>query len=100
MIDEYRIDKSNKEYEKDHFDVNKEKIILKELMTKNAGVVRNRANMEKALNKLEKMKDKLINLKISSKERAELYNMCFVAMEILKSAIKRKKSIGAHYRED
>ena len=100
LIDEYRIDKSNKEYEKDHFDVNKEKIILKELMTKNAGVVRNRANMEKALIKLEKMKDKLINLKISSKERAELYNMCFVAMEILKSAIKRKKSIGAHYRED
>lgn len=98
--DDFKFKVWSKEYDKKYLDINKGKNLIKELMTKNAGMVRKKKNMENALLKLEKLGDKLEKSSIKTKEKAELYNMCFVGIEILKGALKRKKNIGAHYRED
>ena len=87
-------------YDSLYINVNKEKSKIKKLMTENAGVVRKKKNMITALERLTKLSEKLDKVNIPSKEKAELFNMCFVGIEILKSGIKREKSIGAHYRED
>ena len=42
----------------------------------------------------------LESAELATIEAMELYNMCLVAEEIFKAAIARKKSMGAHYRED
>ena len=98
--DTFKLKVKRKKYDNKYLNVNKEKSLVKKLMTENAGVVRKKINMEKALARLVKLGDKLEESSIETKEKAELYNMCSVGIEILKGALKREKSIGAHYRED
>jgi len=62
---------------------------LRSLMWKSAGIVRNHNNLQKALNRVEEMLElptgKLIRLRL------------LTSRTIIRSAIKRKKSLGAHY---
>ncbi len=62
---------------------------LRDLMWKEAGIIRKRKNLEKALNRVEEMLElqtgKLIRLRL------------LTSAEIIKSALKRKESLGAHY---
>lgn len=81
-------------------DVSSLKDMIRELMTNNAGAVRREQNMLNALYSITKIHNTLDAVVLDSREKAEVYNMSIVAMEILKSAINRKESIGAHYRED
>jgi L-aspartate oxidase len=81
-------------------DVSSLKDMIRELMTNNAGAVRHEKAMESALVSITKIHNTLDAVVLDTKEKAEVYNMSIVAMEILKGAIRRKASIGAHYRED
>lgn len=62
---------------------------LRHLMSTSAGIVRNRNNLQKALNRVEEMLElptgKLIRLRL------------LASRVIIQSALKRKKSLGAHY---
>lgn len=99
-IEDYKLEINDSKYEKTYINVNKEKLSLKDLMMKNAGVIRRKKDMENALAKVNRLADKLDKVSILDKNKAELYNMCFVSREILKSGINRDSSIGAHYREE
>lgn len=81
-------------------DVPSLKDVIRALMTKYAGAIRHETEMKLALDSIEKIYNTLDVVVLDTKEKAEVYNMSIVAIEILKGALKRKVSIGAHYRED
>lgn len=73
---------------------------IKEIMYSYGGIIRNQAGLEKGLSEIRHMIGKLEHVAFIKPEQMELYNMAMVANEILQAASKRRKSIGAHYRED
>lgn len=83
---------------------------LRVIMAKEVGVLRNQKGLERALSQLEKMRDDLseqVKIEGSSllqnysvASYLELQNMVDVAELIVRSAISRKESLGAHYRVD
>ncbi len=87
--------------EEKKIDVQNLKSKLKDLMWNNVGIYRNEKSLNDAidgLNELEKEFPK--QDKYSSKEEYEFKNMLISARLIVKSAIRRKESRGAHYRTD
>lgn len=96
IISKYETPKNEKE-----IDVQNLKSKLKDLMWNNVGIYRNEKSLNDAidgLNELEKEFPK--QDKYSSKEEYEFKNMLISARLIVKSAIRRKESRGAHYRTD
>ena len=77
-----------------------ERTALKGIMIKYCGILRSEKYLQAGHEKLKKIIDSLENCDLDSIEAMELYNMCIVGNEIFKGAIARKKSVGAHYRED
>lgn len=73
---------------------------IKEIMHSYGGIIRNQAGLEKGLSEIRHMIGKLDHVAFIKPEQMELYNMTVVANEILQAALKRRKSIGTHYRED
>ncbi len=74
---------------------------LKKTMSKNVGIIRNKTSLDKAMNDIFEIKMQLDESNSSpSKEKYELNNALFVATLIVKSAMERKQSIGAHFRDD
>jgi L-aspartate oxidase len=74
---------------------------LKNTMTNNAGIIRNKESLDCAINDIFEIKMQLDEANLSpSKEKYELNNALYVASLIVKSAKDRKNSIGAHYRDD
>lgn len=69
-------------------------------MTKKGGIIRNKEKMEEASRIIGDYYDQLKGIKLSSRLHVETLNMATVGLEILKAAIKRKKSVGAHFRCD
>ena len=63
-------------------------------------MIRNKAGLTSGLSEMSGIKQKLENCILDSKEEMETMNMVTVAEEILKAALNRKESVGAHYRED
>ncbi|MEX1377271.1 MAG: L-aspartate oxidase [Eubacteriales bacterium] len=86
-------------FEKD-INLEDEKISLKGIMIKYCGILRSEKYLLQGFSRLNSITQKLEDMRLDSKEAMELYNMCIVSEEIFKAAIARKKSIGAHYRED
>ena len=73
---------------------------LQHLMDQSAGIVRNKISMENALAELSEM-DKSINKTYpSARFDIETANMVQISVEILKAALKRKISVGSHFRID
>jgi L-aspartate oxidase len=67
------------------------KNLLREQMWKNVGIIRKQTGLNEALNFIEETIPKL----------GRLAKLRFLtAREIVKAALKRKKSLGAHYRKD
>jgi L-aspartate oxidase len=62
---------------------------LRSIMWNYAGIVRSEKNLEKALNRVEEM------LKLQTGKLIKL--RLLTSREIIKSALKRKVSLGAHY---
>lgn len=87
---------SKPEYiEIDTYDVKKE---IQEVMWQYVGLTRNEKGLKTAIRKLGKIEKKLpqgVN-----RELIEARNMVQVGRLIVKAALKRKKSLGCHFRED
>lgn len=73
---------------------------VQELMNEYCGVIRREEGMKKALGRIEEISLELERGSGHGRDYAEAVNVVSIAQEILKAAILRKKSVGAHYRED
>lgn len=83
------------------FDCKKLSSELRDLMWNKVGIVRTEASLLDALSELKKIEQQeIFKDKCNSIEEYELRNMLYVAKCIINSALKRKESIGAHYRAD
>ena len=95
------IDKYMEPLSDESFDITELKARLKDIMWAYAGIQRDEEKLLKGLDEIYKLKsefrrgDKCLN-----KQEYELRNMICVAQLIIKSALKRKESRGAHYRTD
>jgi L-aspartate oxidase len=73
---------------------------LKKLMKHYAGIIRDKENMVYCLDVLEKYISICNDAKNCDSMDVELQNMLMVGYLVLKAALDRKESRGAHYRED
>ena len=82
---------------------------LQQSMTDNAGVFRTEATLEKQMKILANLRKRYKNIRIDDKssvfntelqEAIEFGHMLDYSLFIVKSALARKESRGAHYRED
>ena len=74
---------------------------LRDIMWNNVGIFRNEKLLSEALDKIVKLKSKFNReYCCASKEEYELRNMLTISELVVKSAINRKESRGAHYRTD
>lgn len=81
---------------------------LKQLMWEKVGIVRDEKNLNEALRQLQEMKKDLNDLKVENKAQyntelvtaLEVINMVEIAILVVKSAILRRESRGAHFRSD
>ena len=74
---------------------------LKEVMWNKVGIIRNEQGLQEALNKIEKYKNNFKRTrKCLNKDEYEYRNLLTIAELIVKSAIERKESRGAHSRSD
>ena len=100
-----KFDKIISKYEipnvKNKIDVQNLKSKLKDLMWNNVGIYRNEKSLSDAINGLNELEKEFPKQdKYLSKEEYEFKNMLISARLIVKSAIRRKESRGAHYRTD
>ncbi len=66
-----------------------------------AGIIRNLEEIKKiAIPKIKKLKKEIDSFKSINQHIAETQNIAKVSSAILKSILKRKKSIGCHYIEN
>jgi L-aspartate oxidase len=75
-------------------------IKLKGIMIKYCGIIRSEKYLTVGLEKLNHLIKKIDSIALDTVPAMELYNMSMVAKAIFEAALARKKSIGAHYRED
>ena len=81
--------------------INQLKTKLKNTMWENVGIFRNETSLQKALNDIEEIEKEFNKPDICrSKEEYELRNMLITSKIIIKCALQRKESRGAHYRTD
>ena len=74
---------------------------IKDTMWQNVGIVRDETSLLTALSDINKIAAAFDLEKIcSSAKEYEVRNLIYVAKCIINSALKRKTSIGAHYRSD
>lgn len=73
---------------------------IKEIMERNVGIVRTCDNLICAYKTITKILEDLQNNKRCCKAYYEVLNMVTVSLLIIDSALKRKESIGCHYRLD
>ncbi len=73
---------------------------IKDIMERNVGIVRTEKNLLFAEVTIGGIFDDLNADKRISKAYYEVYNMATIALLIIKSALKRKESVGCHYRID
>ena len=73
---------------------------IKILMNDHAGIERNEKDMTMALNQINEYIEQLENGSLESEKAMETINMAYIATLILKSALRRKESVGSHYRID
>ncbi|MBO6272094.1 L-aspartate oxidase [bacterium] len=85
----------------ENFDVKVLKTKLKDIMWNYAGIIRDENSLLKGLDEIYKLKSEFRRSdKCLNREEYELRNMLCIAQLIIKSALKREESRGAHYRAD
>ena len=83
------------------YDIESLKRELQELMWDNAGIIRSEDLLNEALKKIKLLKNTFRQTKrCQSIEEYEYRNMLEVSELIVKAALDRKESRGAHYRSD
>lgn len=84
-----------------NYDINCLKQVLRDIMWDEVGIIRSESSLTSALNKILKLKNDFSrNRKCLNKDEYEYRNMLTVAELIVKSAIERRESRGAHMRID
>ncbi|MBB6218424.1 L-aspartate oxidase [Anaerosolibacter carboniphilus] len=73
---------------------------LKETMDRHVSIIRTEKGLEQARGEVEEIRKTLEGSQENSIPYHELKNMTTVAWLIIESAIKRKESLGGHYRQD
>ena len=81
---------------------------IKQVMWEKVSIIRNEKNLNEALKELMEMEKSLNDLKVEDKKQyntdlqtaLEVINMVQIATLVVKSAILRRESRGAHFRED
>ena len=81
-------------------DAEKAMIEIKGIMVKYCGIVRSGDNLRFGIDSMGHIIDTIENVRLLSIRQMELFNMAAISMTILKAALKRKHSVGAHYRID
>jgi L-aspartate oxidase len=81
----------------DHDDLRRS---MKSTMWRNAGILRDGEKLEKADQRLADWLDLLSDYPASSREEVELINMMMIGRTVVRSALSRRESRGAHFRED
>ncbi|NLY17460.1 MAG: FAD-binding protein, partial [Clostridiaceae bacterium] len=76
------------------------KLSLRKLMTENVGIIRNEEKLREALQHIAEIKDWIQGKAYTDIEHWELVNMLTLSELVVKSALMRKESRGAHYRTD
>jgi len=73
---------------------------IQQLMNDYGSVLRNEKGMTAALSRISEIRDELENSYFPGRQYIEALNIATLAAEILRAALARKESVGAHYRED
>ena len=73
---------------------------LQQTMNDYGGVLRNEAGMQKALARMTEIHESLLASCCPGRAYIETLNLAALSVEILRAALARKESVGAHYRED
>lgn len=73
---------------------------IRKIMSSDCWIIRNKKDLEQGYSQLAGIIDALEDCDLPDREWMETYNMVSVSAEIIQSALNRKTSIGAHYRED
>lgn len=95
-----KIESKNPTINPDHRLGNKFKKRIQKIMWEYAGILRNLKKIqEEAIPEMQKIAKELAKIPGTNVSLAEARNMATVAIEILKAAAKRKKSLGCHYVE-
>lgn len=81
-------------------DMAQQKRRIREIMSRDGWVVRSQQGLSRGLTEMLSIRDMLEGCALADRQGMEALNMATVACEILSAALKRKQSVGAHYRED
>jgi L-aspartate oxidase len=81
-------------------DVESTRTAIRETTWRNAGIVRDAAGLQNGLNSLESLKNRIQPGQPPTANHLETANLLLVADLIIRSAIERLESRGAHYRSD
>lgn len=81
-------------------DYNSMKKSLQEIMTSNVGIIRNEKSLNEAMKIISGLKSEIEGVKVVHTHHMELVNMLTLASLVVKAAILRQESRGAHYRTD
>jgi L-aspartate oxidase len=83
-------------------DVDAPKLIrqLQELMNHNVGIVRSKESLESAMERILQIRRELNHVRATDTTMMELKNMLFLSSLLVKAALMRQESRGAHYRSD
>ena len=73
---------------------------IRKLMTNNVGIIRNEEKLQKAMTRILEIKEQIQGREYSDIEQWELINMVVLSEMVIKSALLRTESRGAHYRTD
>lgn len=73
---------------------------IQQLMNDNGCVLRNEKGLTSALGRISQITNDLSSSYYPGREYIETLNIATLAVDILKAALARKGSVGAHYRED
>ncbi len=70
---------------------------LRKVMSRDVGAVKTEEGLRNALSEILKMRETLDGASFTGVDEFELYGMVMVAESIVRSALERKTSVGAHY---
>lgn len=73
---------------------------LQGIMTLNVGIIRNEESLSEAMEIISGLKSEIEGVKVVHTHHMELINMLTLASLVVKAAILRQESRGAHYRTD
>jgi len=73
---------------------------IRTLLTQKCGIIRNEKDLSEAYARISEIFDWLDSMVLGTPKSIETYNQSQIALAILRAAIQRKKSVGAHYRSD